>query len=191
MLGFHVFRFWSDWGLPALLAWAAFEMQGILEDLGWVTFRRRLAVDAAAGLSLFLVMTSNDLHAWSAPAAAPQSVLALPAAAWALPDAGGILYTNDMDIFYQVFPRLPHAPFRYVAGFETALMPDEDLAVYRTSLDTPSPAAFAPWVARMRPQDRLILTHEISQPPPIPGLEWKRVGGPLWSGRRAADGNAR
>jgi len=47
-----------------------------------------------------------------------------------LPEKGGILYSSDMTIFYQTFFKNPNADWRYILGFEPALMPDEDFRCF-------------------------------------------------------------
>jgi hypothetical protein len=89
-----------------------------------------------------------------------------------------------MRIFYQMFYRRPDAPWRYVVGFEPGIMPREDLLVYRDILKARTPQAFAPWVGKMRPPDRLVIRSVGVGPPPIEGLEWHHLGGEIWSGRK-------
>ena len=101
-----------------------------------------------------------------------------------LPEAGGILYSDEMRVFYELFYRQPKAPWRYQVGYEPGLMPPEDLKVYRQILTARTTQAFAPWVAKMRPQDRLIIRSVGEQPPAIGGLEWQHLGGEIWSGRK-------
>jgi hypothetical protein len=50
-----------------------------------------------------------------------------------LPERGGIIYSRDMTVFYDTFYRNPTVPWRYVMGFEPALMTREDLAVARAA----------------------------------------------------------
>jgi hypothetical protein len=89
-----------------------------------------------------------------------------------------------MRVFYELFYRQPKAPWRYQVGYEPGLMPPEDLKVYRQILTARTTQAFAPWVAEMRPEDRLIIRSVGERPPGIEGLEWHRIGGDFWSGRK-------
>ncbi len=46
-----------------------------------------------------------------------------------LPDNGGVFYSADMTLFYQTFYKNPKANWRYILGFESTFMPDEDFKV--------------------------------------------------------------
>jgi hypothetical protein len=182
ILGFAGIRFWVDWGVPAALLWLALELQEFLEgaDGGGP---RRLAVAAAAGFACLLAVSADTSGRWSKvdPTFWP---LLDPQARASLPDPGGILYSDEMRVFYQLFYRYPQAPWRYLVGYEPGLMPPEDLRVYRSILTTRTTQAFAPWVARMRPADRLVIRSLGEGPPGIEGLEWHHLGGEIWSGRK-------
>jgi hypothetical protein len=183
VLGFVGIRFWADWGVPAAMVWLALELQDYLESASSGTNPRRLAVAAAAGLTCFLAITSDTSSRWSRLDPTFWPLLGAEAAPY-LPDPGGILYSDEMRLFYQLFYRQPRAPWRYQVGYEPGLMPPEDLKVYRQILIARTTQAFAPWVAKMRPEDRLIVRSLGERPPAIEGLEWHRVGGEIWSGHK-------
>ena len=180
LLGFVVIRFWSDWGAIALLCWIAWELQRALEEA--------LEVEAPRRVVLAAICAAAALLACSAPLRGGRAVdrpyiaLASPAAELALPDPGGVLYTDDMRLFFQLFYSRPHAAFRYIVGYEPALMPPQDLATFRHILAARTGESFAPWLARMTPRDRLILLSTEGEPP-IPDLEWTQVSRSVWSGR--------
>ena len=104
------------------------------------------------------------------------------AAEW-LPEPGGILYAPDVVLFHQLFYQRPHGGWRYMVGFEPGLLPPQDLDVYRDFLRRGTVEALRPWVARMQPRDRLVLELTGGASPGLPELEWKHLGGHLWSGR--------
>jgi hypothetical protein len=180
LLGFLVIRFWSDWGLLALVSWMAFELEQILEQTLAADERKRLLVAAFVGSAVLL--------SWSAalrPAAQadrPFIALASPFDDSLLPDPGGILYTDDMRVFFQLFFHRPHTSWRYIVGYEPALMPPRDLATFRSILAARTPENFAPWVTKMRPEDRL-LVRALDGAPAIPGVTWTAISRTLWSGR--------
>lgn len=184
VLGFVAKRFWADWGAPAALVWLALEFQDFLDTTGAGDAAKRLALAAAAGATCFLALTSDANGRWSAGDTTFLPLMRADAAPW-LPDPGGILYSDEMRLFYQLFYRQPRAPWRYLVGFEPGLMPPEDLAVYRDILKARTAQAFAPWVRRMRPEDRLIIRSLGLGQPPIEGLEWHHLGGEIWSGRKS------
>jgi len=183
MLGWLVLRFWSDWGVPALLAWAALELDHVLQQHMGRHSPRRLLVALVAGLGSLLVLTANTRGQRFTLADRPYLSLTADESSPALPGPGGILYTDDMRLFYDLYFSFPDAPWRYIVGYEPALMPVEDLVTYRRLLVARTPSSFAPWVAKMRPEDRLILQSTQGKPQ-IPELEWTRVSASVWSGRR-------
>jgi hypothetical protein len=162
--------------------WLALELQEILEARLPAGGTRRLAVAAVAGLGACLVLSANIRGQRYAAPENPYLSLASPAAAPFLPDPGGILYTDDMRVFYQLFYARPTAPFRYVVGYEPGLMPPDDLRTFRSVLAARTPGNFAPWVRKMTPADRLIL-QSIQGRPQIPELVWTQVSATVWSGR--------
>jgi len=101
-----------------------------------------------------------------------------------LPDDGGIVYSNDMSIFYDTFFKNPKANWRYMLGFEPTMMPPEDLAIYRKiQWNLGAYKSFQPWINKMRPQDRVIVRQGAAGKPNIPELEWKQLVRWIWVGR--------
>ncbi len=186
LLGRLVIRFWSDWGVIALLAWMALELESTLETRLADGSMRRVALAAVAGVAAWLACTV-PLAGPAPESSSPYRVLTSPGVDAALPDPGGVLYTDDPRLFFQVFYSRPSAPFRYIVGYEPALMPPSDLATFRATLAARTPASFAPWVAKMEPRDRLIL-RSIEGQPPLPQLDWMQVSQSVWSGRVPRDG---
>jgi hypothetical protein len=184
LAGFVATRFWVDWGVPAGLVWVALEIQDALEQAQTADRRERLAWALAPALAVYLATASDIGGRWSTPNTAYVPLL-VPSAAAALPDPGGILYTDDLGLFFTTFFRRPMAPWRYMVGFEPGLMPVEDREILRVIQRERTPEAFAPWVARMRSEDRLVL-RPAGRPPAIPGIAWTDLGGNLWSGRIAS-----
>jgi len=181
-LGLPTLRAWSDWGVPAALIWIALELQAWLEERTPATAPSRLLLTSAGGLVIFLSLTSA-LGRPPDPEGQAYAALLAPESEGALPDPGGIVYSDELAVFYQVFYRAPRAPWRYMVGYEPALMPPEDLDVFREIHRRRTAESFAPWLAKMRPEDRLIL-RSASGAPTIPGLEWRPVTATVWSGRR-------
>ena len=97
------------------------------------------------------------------------------------PGKNGIFYADNMRLFYNTFYANPQADWRYIVGFEPALMLPEDLKVYRAiQRNGRAPDAYEPWIKKMRPQDRLAV--ESPYQPALPALEWNRSGN-FWIGR--------
>ena len=183
-LGFITTRAWIDLGVPATILWIAQEFQSVIKNkMPKLSFNRLFLVAAVAGI-LWLSTTNDISSRWSETR--PKSFISLENAKQApwLPSPGGILYSDDMSIFYQVFFKNPHAEWRYVLGFEPALMKPDDLAIFRNIQATCRAfTSFGPWVRKMTPKDRLIIRHMSEKAPNIPGLEWGYVADGIWSGR--------
>ena len=188
VLGWIALRFWSDWGIPALLVFMALILQDLLvEHLPDTAYSRFAAAAAASGVCV-LALSANVDGRWQ-PQHRKYLALFNPAARAALPDPGGILYSDDMTLFFQGIYRLPNAPWRYLLGFEPGLMPPQDLQLYRAMTDRRNrvPQLYEAWVRRMRKEDRMILeTTGMRDPPPIAGLEWAFLPPSYWSGRLPA-----
>jgi hypothetical protein len=188
VLGYASLRFWSDWGLPAALVWAALEIQSWLEEHRPAREWRRLGMAAAVGLSVFVASANDVMGRWSLRMERTYLPLLRPDAALWLPEPGGILYCPDVMLFHQLFYHRPDAPWRYMVGFEPGLLPPDDLAVYREFLKEGTLETLRPWVRKMRPPDRLVVVLNGPAPPALAELEWKHLGGLLWSGRTPPSG---
>ena len=183
VLGYVSLRFWSDWGLPAGLVWAALEIESWLEQRRPAGDWRRLATAAVVGGAVLLASTSDVMGRWSVRVDRSYLPLLQPDVAEWLPEPGGILYSPDVILFHQLFYQRPDAGWRYMVGFEPGLLPPGDLAVYRDFMKRGTVEALRPWVDRMQPRDRLVLELSGGASPGMPELEWRHVAGQLWSGR--------
>lgn len=184
MLGFVSSRFWTDWGLPALAFWMAAEFSDYLGRSVDYASWKRLFLTLAVSVALFLGITADSNSRWTYNLTTEYLVQGDPKRAAWLPEPGGIIYSDDMGVFYQTFFKNPKAPWRYILGFEPAMMPAEDLAILRKiQWNFGTPEAFKPWVAKMRAQDRLIIKRGHSAKPNIPELEWYYAATDTWIGR--------
>jgi hypothetical protein len=90
-----------------------------------------------------------------------------------------------MQFFYNTFYKNPGGGWRYIVGFEPALMPPDDLKIYRgIHRSEGSAESYEPWIKKMRPADRLALGR--SARPDLPALEWKLAAQGVWIGRLPA-----
>jgi hypothetical protein len=190
VLGLAVQRFWTDWGLPAAMVALALEIQAALEAHPVVSARRRVLATAVVAATVCLALTADSGLRWSKHAANRLGALERVELRPWLPEPGGILYSNSMVVFYDLFLRHPRAPWRYQLGFEPGLMPPADLRIYRNLMDEGgSDGALRPWVERLRPGDRIFLERRGSRAPAIEGTEWIAAQGGLWIGRRRRAGS--
>jgi len=185
-LAFKVGRFWIDWGWPALVILAVCDLQLLLAARVAADSFRRLALTAGVALIAFLAVTSDAGSRWTGNLT--QQYLSEPEhpnelAGW-MPETGGVLYATDMNIFYQTFFKNPHGDWRYILGFEATLMPKEDFETYHKILwNNGDGKAYAPWLLKMKPADRLVIRGGRSSPPPIPQLDWNYGVSGIWIGR--------
>jgi hypothetical protein len=191
VLGLKVGRFWWDWGLPATLVWLALQLQQQFERYAAFDSWTRLFVTLGLAAAVCLGITADRGGRWTWNASKQYLTQDNPDLAGWLPESGGIIYSVDMTVFNDTFFKNPTAPWRYVMGFESALMQPEDLAVARkVQWNFGDLRAYAPWVKKMRRQDRLIIP--ISWLPTsgpartvasIPELEWHHAANDWWIGR--------
>jgi hypothetical protein len=194
ILGLSNGRFWLDWGLPAVLLWLALAFQKQLEPRLESASTGRLLITSGLALSLYFAATADQGARWTRSLSRHYLSATEPALASWLPGSDGVIYTADMDVFFETFYQNPKAPWRYVLGFEPALMLREDLDVFHKVLwNGGDVRAYEPWVKKMQAKDRLIIRASwLKSPgaPAIPELEWGRVpDGSLWIGRPLAQTN--
>jgi hypothetical protein len=182
-LGFVGDRFWADWGMTAATVWLAMQFDSWMAAKWPADATRRLLLCGLLAVPLYLDATS-DLHSRYTQNQ-QESVLDAsdPELQGWLPEGDGIFYNADMAFFYNTFYKNPQGNWRYILGFEPALMPEEDLKILRqmewNHFDL---ASYEPWIKKMRPQDRLEVPG--AAPPPMPELEWHAGARNLWIGRK-------
>lgn len=184
-LGIITKRIWLDWGVPAFAVWMAKEFDGYFKAHVGPFSLKRIILAAVSAAVLFTSITTDVNGRWSLTRPADYiSEKDRDQKEW-LPAPGGIIYSDDMGIFYQTFYKNPKADWRYILGFESSFMPQEDLATLRNiQKDRWTYKTFEPWVKKMRIEDRLIIRGNEDSKPKIPELEWKYVARDTWSGRK-------
>ena len=181
IMGFFAVRFWSDWAWPALAFWVARELQAVLELYTDRFSLKRLVIAGVLCLVLLMAVTNDRGGRWSGVVSEWPNIENTAHRPW-LPDKGGILYNDDMTLFYQVFYLNPHGPWRYTLGFEPVWMPADNLEIYRhIQLTRGKNQSYVPWVNKMTEKDRMILIRNAK--PQIEGLEWNEVTPTVWSGK--------
>lgn len=185
VLGLKVARFWYDWGIPAALVWMARGLSDELEARWQSEFMPRLSVTCVAAVALFLTMTGDLSSRWTHNLNVQHLSAEDPKLAGWLPEDGGIIYNDDMAIFYQTFFHNPRASWKYLLGYEPTLMPPEELVILREMQRLNGIyESYTPWVQKMKPADRLIMRGGYSQTPKVPDLDWAYAGSNTWIGRK-------
>jgi hypothetical protein len=183
-LGFVAARFWTDWGMPAAIFWVMTEFSGIFSETMKPRSWRRVIFALAISGALFLSITVDANSRWTYNLTAEYLSEENPKQRGWLPEPGGIIYSADMNVFYQTFFKNPKAPWRYILGFEPAMMPPEDLAILRKiHWNYETSEAYKPWIEKMRPSDRLVVRGGANAKPNIPELDWFYAATNTWVGR--------
>jgi hypothetical protein len=183
-LGFKVSRFWVDWGWPALMVLAAWDLQLLLETRLMADSLKRLGLACGVSLAAYLCITSDYGSRWTANLTEQYLVASDPDLNGWMPKRGGIFYTVDMSLFYQTFFKNPNGDWRYMLGFEPTWMPRKDFEIYQKILwNYNDGKAYEPWVKQMTPADRLVVRAGAGGPPDIAGLQWKYGATGIWIGR--------
>lgn len=184
LLGLKVARCWADWGLPAAMLWLAIESEALLELYSPRKNFSSLLLACFAAAGIFIVTTRDEDNRWTRNLQIEYLTADNPNLAGWLPDKGGIVYSPDMHVFYQMFFKNPTADWRYILGYEPGVMLPEDLKIRREiQMNDSNGAAYEPWVKKMRPQDRMILFRPAGTLPNIPSLEWKYAAANTYIGR--------
>ena len=188
VLGMMTRRYWLDWGMPAFAVWMAKEFDEYFEThIDRFSLKRAILAMVIMGV-LFISFTTDANGRWSLSRPMDYISSADPEQAKFLPAPGGIIYSDDMSVFYQIFYKNPKANWRYILGFESAFMPPEDLKILREiQRNFSRPKDFEPWVKKMRPEDRLIIRSGPDSQPKITGLDWHYISLNTWSGRKLED----
>jgi hypothetical protein len=185
ILGLTADRFWADWGVAAAIVWMAGEIDQAIPALWNPNSLQRLVACGCILLPLYLDSTNDLGRRYTACLTEPFVDGGNPQVKDWMPGPGGIFYADNMQFFYNTFYKNPQGNWRYIVGFEPALMPPEDLKVYRDIHRADgSPDAYQPWIKKMRPEDRLAVTH--AGQPALPALEWKEAAQGVWIGRQPA-----
>jgi hypothetical protein len=180
-------RFWWDWGLPSMLVWVGLQFQHEMEERVSFESFKRLILAGIFALGAFWSITGDRDSRWTYNLTNEYLQENDPTLVGWLPEKDGIIYSADMRVFNDTFFKNPKASWKYVLGFEPALMLPEDLAVYRkVQWNFGDVRAYEPWIRKMLPADRLVVRASwLHAPgaPAIPELEWKYAVSDLWVGR--------
>jgi hypothetical protein len=184
ILGCQTWRFWEDWGLPALVVLVACNLQSFFQTRLAEDSLKRLAIVCGLAVTVYAAGTNDFQGRWTHNLRTAYLTQDNPDLKGWLPDKNGIIYSADMTIFFQTFYKNPSADWRYILGFEPAYMPDADFKVYHAFLVSNGDAkTLAPWVDKMRPADRFVTRAPRNAPPDIPRLEWYYGVSDIWIGR--------
>ena len=159
VLSFKAVRFMTDLGFPALMAGLALLTRDTLDSwLPRAGLRRWVVAGGLAAAALWST-SANTGRRWESNQL--QSVVWFQenpeeASEW-LPGPGGVLYSPEMATFFNLYFTYPDANWKYILGLEQAIMPKDDLRILHDIWDEGRLEAYAPWVEKLRPEDRIFI----------------------------------
>jgi hypothetical protein len=69
-------------------------------------------------------------------------------------------------------------------GDEPAFMPDDDFKIYQAIIaNEHAPEKFRPWIAKLKPADRLVIRADSAMCATYPELDWNLNAGPYYIAR--------
>lgn len=180
ILGLKITRFWVDWGQPAFLVWVCLQFTklpgGILKNS-----REKVAL-VLCTVGVIFVNSSVDIAGRFTDSLTSVILHNTEASLEDIkPKEGGTVYNIDMQYFYRMYYRFPHADIHYVLGFEPGMMRKEDLATYRDIQTVGDLNSYAPWFAKMTEKDCIILY--TSSKPSWATIKFEKFFG-VWVGRK-------
>ncbi len=185
--GLRTGRIWLDIGVPALAAWLAWQGEELLESIPGYTGGRKLLVTLIVSGALFLSLTPDFSERWTARSRDVFLSTENPLQQGWLPEPGGILYSPNMEIFYDSFFSNPKADWKYILGFDGSLMPPEDYEIRKEMLwnrERPEYAkTFLPWIRKMTKADRFAVKGMVLEGH-FMELDWRYMGGNVSVGRK-------
>lgn len=183
LLGIMVNRFWGEWGRVAITLWLSLRISDLIDvSAAMRSPRVRYCLAVFACVMLVFLSTHDERGRYSEQVMDEAIHFSDPRFASWVPQPDSLIYSNTMLIFYKHYFAYPTATWKYVVGFESSLMPEDDLKVLRSiHFNYNHGKEFAPWVKKMRPQDLLITRSKISG---IDGIEWIQASRNFFIGRR-------
>ena len=181
----YVIRFWIDWGRISLILWVSILVGNLISTFDSLKIPRIKYSLALFILTSLIACYTNDCNGRYTKPVLKQPIDFYNASTKDLlkdwkPLDGGIIYSIEMNCFYLHFFQYPNTNWKYVTGFEPAIMKSEDKLTLRNIYYSNLEEDFTPWINKMTKKDRLILDHELAS---FPQLEWIRANRHWWIGR--------
>ena len=87
-----------------------------------------------------------------------------------------------MDHFYHQYYADPEGKYKYVLGFEPAIMFPENRKIFREIIYSSfHHSSYKPWIDKLTEKDRIFASVDLS--PYYPQLDWIKAGNKLWIGK--------
>lgn len=182
LLSIKVIRFWADWGIIALMFWLSIRISELTKDMQSIkkpVFRWVLFFSIISTICILIpnlkFYNKKEFKCYSADFT--QKELAKFE-----PDDGGIVYNDNMKQFYSQYYRNPFAKYKFVLGFEPAIMQSENKKIFREiSYNDFHYMAYKPWVNKLTSKDRIFTSVDVRKY--YPELDWVKVSKILYIGK--------
>ena len=183
MLSIKVTRIWFDWGLIALMFWLSYKITDLIKEMQSIkkpVFRWTLFLFIIVSLIVFLANSEWDNHQKRKSFSVDFSN---PKFAEYKPLEGGIIYNDAMEHFYYNYFSDHEGKYKYVLGFEPAIMLPENRKIYREiSYSGFHYTSYKPWIDKLTLKDRIFTSSDIRLN--YPELDWIMAGQKLFIGKR-------
>jgi hypothetical protein len=183
-MGLFVGRFWVEWGLPAMAVWMSRQIRdGLALKLSGLPRRwETIGLFGMAAGIFYLGLTADTAGRYTQTIRTPLLMAPIEDFASELPQDGGVLYSANMGVFYDIYHRMPQAKFKFSTAFEPGIMPPEDLKVLRAFQSFGLLRDYKPWFEKMTGKDRIVL---YGPKPEWPKMEFHQFYNG-WIGRKVA-----
>lgn len=182
LLSLKVTRFWFDWGIITLCYWLSAKISILISEMSSVKkpfIRHFLFLFLIAALIVLIPQANWDERATHKKYLADFSK---PELSVFQPEEDGIIYNDSMSEFYFNYYKYPNAKYRYILGFEPAIMPQDDRLVFRDILYTNyNYSAYKPWIKKLTSKDRIFASVNIADY--YKELDWIKASSNLWIGK--------
>lgn len=182
ILGLYVSRFWTDWGAAALAVWICRQTVLLLEHLHLNRLRLWMLTAGACSV-VFLTVSANIDGRYSGTQRSVLLTLPKDRLLPLMPTDRGVLYGNSMHFFYQLYWRFPETKWRYLLGFEPAMMPPDELRAFRIAQYNNGnfDPVYKSWAKQMTDDDRLMMYSDGE--PNYPDMSFEAIGNQIWIGK--------
>ena len=188
MLSIKVVRFWTDWGLISIMFWLSYKISDLIEEMQSVKktfFRWTLFLFTVLSLTILISNSGwnnqKDRKDHSADFSKPELADYKPL-------DGGIIYNDSMKHFYYNYYAEPEGKYKYVLGFEPAIMIPENRKTFREIVYSSFHySSYKPWIDKLTEKDRIFASTDISCY--YPQLDWVKAGKKLWIGKLSKSKN--
>ncbi len=182
LLSIKVIRFWVDWGIIALMFWLSLKLSLLIQDMQSIK-RRSFKWFYFLFIMISLLILIPRLN-WNNQKEVKMFSVDFSKQEYSEyePKDGGIVYNDSMKHFYFQYYNNPEAKYKYVLGFEPAIMKEDDKKIYRDIVYSGFYyKLYKPWIDKITDKDRIFASVDLSDY--YPKLDWIKAGQKLYIGK--------